>query len=615
MRPNPPRVHLGLNLPSKLRLLSALICGALLALLLYSWDDLAGAQQPGGPDQDPSVSGRPLNAAPGVDYVGSQMCRGCHPDVYENFRKTPMGHSMGFPAEYPRHGEDFQNFKILNKELNRYFEFYRQDSEFFQSEYELDPEDGSEVFRHTEKIDYIIGAGEQGYTYVVRRGDFLFEAPLSFYTSLGTWSFSPGYDFVDIGFSRPITGECIVCHSGKPQVIPKREGLFKDPPFLEMAIGCENCHGPGQLHVAARVEGTPVSGGVDRTIVNPAKLPGGLADNICMSCHQMGDARVLMPGKFFLDFRPGTPLTETLAIFKIPLNRDSPSNLLEHNFAMKLSRCYQETGGSLSCLTCHNPHLRPSPEERPAHYRNKCLTCHQQESCTVPHETRLQQNPPDDCAGCHMPKSSERAIPHSSLTNHRIPRRPEEPIPDSAFHLTTSRLPDLIHLNPSPDGTNKSLPLLTVFQAYGKISPSHPEYKPRHMALMNQLAKTNRDNIAVLTALARTASEKNSPEEIAVAIEHLERAIQLGSASPQVHQLLAKLLIQTGRGPEAVTVLKHGLGLSPYNRDLYKDLAMYFLTEDKIPEALEIIEEALRVAPEDSYMRMLSILASMSDSN
>src|SRR5206468_9346938 len=53
------------------------------------------------------------------------------------------------------------------------------------------------------------------------------------------------------------------------------------------------------------------------SIVNPAKLTPWLVDNICMRCHQSGQARVLQPGKDYSDFRPGAALDDTLSIFLV----------------------------------------------------------------------------------------------------------------------------------------------------------------------------------------------------------------------------------------------------------------------------------------------------------
>jgi len=54
------------------------------------------------------------------------------------------------------------------------------------------------------------------------------------------WDLSPGYEFADYGFNRPMAAGCVVCHSGRPRLARDRNGVYLDPPFQEMAIGCEN---------------------------------------------------------------------------------------------------------------------------------------------------------------------------------------------------------------------------------------------------------------------------------------------------------------------------------------------------------------------------------------
>jgi hypothetical protein len=97
------------------------------------------------------------------------------------------------------------------------------------------------------------------------------------------------------------------------------------------------------------------------SITNPAKLSPWLADNICMSCHQAGDARVLQAGKTYRDVRPGAELDDTLSIFLVPFNRESApkDDLLEHYLSMRLSKCYVKSGGRLGCIVCHDPHVQP----------------------------------------------------------------------------------------------------------------------------------------------------------------------------------------------------------------------------------------------------------------
>jgi len=531
-------------------------------------------------------------------YVGSQACAKCHPAIYDSFSRTDMGRSMSeiTPALIQRMQP---SDKVFDSRLNRHFETYARDGNLYQSEYEL-AGDGKEVFRKTEKIEWIIGSGANGSGAIVRRNDYLFEAPLSFYAKLQRWALSPGYEFADYGFNRPILPGCIACHSGQPQPVLEGNGRFREPPLRELAIGCENCHGPGQTHIAAAQMGSPLG-----TITNPAKLSHWLADNICMSCHQTGDARVLHAGKSYRDFQPGTELDQTLSIFLVPFGRESApkDDLLEHSLSMRLSKCYIKSGGQLSCITCHNPHLQPSAQEAPAYFRQRCLTCHTDKSCAVSISLRQHKTPPDDCAGCHMPKRDLKVISHSVLTNHRIVAEAEEPFPDAAFHMTSPVLPDLVHL--STNSAQENVPPLVLLQAYGQIMLAHTEYRPRYWGVAAQLQAAEPDNVYVLEALADRASQQHTADGAADAIRYLDVAVQNGATNPADFEQLGKLLIVSHRQGEALSILRQGAELFPFDSEIYRLNAQLDFSLNKHQEGCEIVHKAAQNFPQDDGIRDL----------
>lgn len=387
-------------------------------------------------------------------YVGSRVCAGCHRPIFNSFSRTDMGRSMSEVTP-----ELLQTISpsasVFDARLNQHFEVSVHDGGLYQSDFGTGP-GGETIFRESRRIEWIIGAGANGLGGLVTRGGFLYEAPLSYYSKTHSWALSPGYEFGDYGFNRPILAACISCHSGLPRPIPDGNGRFMEPAFQELAIGCENCHGPGAAHVHEMREGSDASSeqAANHSIVNPAKLNPWLADNICMSCHQTGDARVLNPGKNYRDFRPGTPLDDTMSILIVPPQRDAPpqADLLQHYFSMTLSKCYRASR-RLSCITCHDPHVQPAREDAPSYYRGKCLTCHTEKSCAVPLAIRGHKDPPDDCSGCHMPKRDITVISHSSLTNHRIIATAEEPSLTKRFTWPRRNCRIWFISTPCPDGT------------------------------------------------------------------------------------------------------------------------------------------------------------------
>jgi len=540
------------------------------------------------------------SAVPGnTGYVGSRTCAECHQQIYASYSQTDMGRSMSVPSQ-SLIKTIASPIAVDHVRSNREFEVFVRDNQLFQSEFSIGT-DGREIFRDTHKIEWIIGAGANGFGAIVKRDDYLFEAPLSFYSKPGAWALSPGYEFVDYGFSRPILPGCIACHSGRPEAVSHGNGRFGNPPFAELAIGCENCHGPGQKHVSEMLRAEP-SGGGSATIVNPTKLSHWLADNICMSCHQIGDARVLQPDKDYRDFRPGTALKDTLAILTVPPSREKPleSDLLEHYFSMTLSKCYRSSGGRLGCITCHDPHVEPSASEAPAYFRGKCLSCHSEKSCVVPLTLRQRKNPPDDCAGCHMPKRDIKIISHSALTQHRIMAESGEAFPEV---LPTIETPGLKYLNSVP-GQDTPLSPLILLEAYGQVMASHPEYREKYWNLARQLKTAQPDNVAVLKALADWATQQNR-SEARNAIEYLDSAIAHGDTSPTDYEELARLLMANGRTSEVVKLLQRALQDLPYDAEYYRLLGKAFLNLSRASEAHEILAKGAQIFPQDSGIRDL----------
>jgi tetratricopeptide (TPR) repeat protein len=313
---------------------------------------------------------------------------------------------------------------------------------------------------------------------------------------------------------------------------------------------------------------------------------------------------VLQPDKEYKDFRPGTPLDNTLSILMVPPRPESPpqADLLEHYYSMTLSKCYRESGSKLRCISCHDPHAQPSREEAPAYFKTKCLACHTEKSCTLPLEVRQHNTPPDDCAGCHMPKRDVREISHSSITNHRILARADEPFPEAAFHQTTSALPDLIHLNPAPGQKDTPPPAPTLLQAYGELADKHPEYLPRYFALLDQLEQTQPESATVQAALGHKELQEGKLRE---AVTHLQRALEIGPRKTIYYTDLSEALIKLDRSDEAVSVLRQATDLDPFNSVVQRTMIVRLIQLKQYAVAEAAMEAYVERFPEDSFMRQM----------
>lgn len=566
----------------------------------------------------PALSGTPQKPKQSVStngtsdgYIGSSACAQCHAEIFNRYSQTSMGRSMSAITPELLHTIPAEA-SIYDEKIDRHFEVHGQDGKLYQTEFQA--RQGQEpTFRATHQLSWILGSGMNGFGGIVQRDGFLFQAPLSFYSKTNGWALSPGYEFGDYGFSRPILAGCIFCHSGRPRPIAASNGHFEDPPFSELAIGCENCHGPGSTHrtsVLAGGKDLKVKGlrGKDLHIVNPARLIPALANNICMSCHQAGDVRVLKPGKSYQDFRPGTPLDDALSILIIPPTRESPpqADHLEHYYSMTLSKCYRSSGGTMSCITCHDPHVEPSRDAAPQYFAEKCMKCHTDKSCRLAPEARQRTNPPDNCISCHMPQRDVRVIQHSSITNHRILARPDEPFPDITFEQTTSSLHDLIHLNPAPERKTTPLPRLTLLQAYGELSETHPQYSNRYFTVLNELENTEANNALVQSALGHRDLKDG---KFAEAARHLQLSIQIDPRQASVYGDLADALDKLDRHDESLAALQKGIALDPFNPVLQKSLIVQFVQTKRYAEAKTALEQYIEVFPQDDFMRHMLDMA------
>lgn len=519
------------------------------------------------------------NLGSSVTYAGSNACSTCHVRLYESFRRTPMGRSLRSATDPAPARLAPQPVTVAHPKFNRTLRVWSDGKNLYQSESEPG------VFETSHKLEYVIGSGVNGYTYLVRRGDYLTEAPLSYYSKKGVWGLSPGYEGGDFGFSRPATESCIVCHSGRPRPIAGGSGRYEEQAFSEIAIGCENCHGPGSLHVEEKSKGVTQAG----SIVNPAKLPPRLSEQICMNCHQGGDVRVLQPGKTNQDFRPGTWLQETMVIANLA-STQRDSDLLEHHAAMQASRCFAGSQGALRCTTCHDPHVEPAADRKPAYFRARCLTCHETTSCKA--SAPLRHTRADDCIGCHMPKRNVEQVVHSALTNHRIVRTPD------VRRAPASGLPGVVLTN----GTQVSD--ATKLRIYGQLMDKEPRLLQSYLALLGKLAREAPEDPWVLAALGRKELRENDPATLTSSIRHLSAAIEKGFTSPAFEDL-GEALSRAGRLEESVKVLERGIALEPLNPVLYKSLTLRLAALSRYDAARETMKRHVALFPEDSLMREL----------
>ncbi len=543
-------------------------------------------------------AGVPGPSEPAPAYVGDEPCSVCHESEFQSFRRTAMGRTIGRPG-----GDDVLaglagTTEFYSPQVDRHYSVFRRGDRYFHRETQKDS-DGRLLYSAEEALSHAVGSGLNGFSYLLRRGDRLYMSPLTYYTRKTRWDLSPGYARGTFSsFSRPVTVECLVCHSGRPNPVPGTVNAYRDPPFLSLHIGCERCHGPGSEHVERAGDGETDPSKL--AIVNPARLTGTLRDNICDQCHLRGDARVLRPGKTHLDFRAGEPLDETVAVFSVPLEYQGEAfSGISQGERMRASRCWEESRGALGCISCHNPHAEPEPEQRADHYRRSCLGCHQQESCAAPPESRQSTDPPDDCISCHMPASPLEGVPHSIGTDHRISRFPPKS-PASLDELKDRPGGELKHL------TGSELTTRTKALAYAQVARFYTQYRQEGFRLLQQAIREYPDDLDLNETLGLIRLRvSQSGESLAAAALLLQKAVDLGSASGVVHHNLARIRLRQGQVQAAVELLRKGIEFEPHHSPASALLAEIYLRSGYPDQARKVAEGALAYNPGDAELRRM----------
>ena len=214
-------------------------------------------------------------------------------------------------------------------------------------------------------IDWVFGAGDQGVTPVARIGQRWLEHRISYYPRRDRFDLTLGHQpglsksaeaAIGIEQSPSTIRNCFGCHAT----------VSADLEVKRAGVECIRCHPGASEH--ARGMGAPV---------NPAKVPAAEQLGICAECHRL------------------TPPNG---------NTTDPMNVRFQPLRLALSKCYR--AGKLVCTTCHPAH-EDARKADAAFYREKCLQCH-----ASPHRIK------EDCAGCHMPKSSP--APYLSFSDHFI---------------------------------------------------------------------------------------------------------------------------------------------------------------------------------------------------
>ncbi len=333
-----------------------------------------------------------VSAETQTGYVGAKVCAGCHAAIAGHQKQSNMALSWRKSVPYSADKEEGGASYHFTQDVLRVSLPARPMATF--------------------PVEAMVGGPRHGVSFLVRlqelNGLKLARAPLIEARYLrsadsGNLVLSPGFPAEQpvsyetaIGrvLSPSFEKKCLSCH-GSPQYTGAREA----------GVQCEECHGPGQAHLAAVAKSQPA-----KVIINPAKLSNDQSLELCARCHA-GFGELI------------DPLPDDVLI----------SNQVT---AMRNSECYIQSGQGFSCLTCHDPHADArSNDPRPV---KTCLGCHASAAVKA---AVCPINAKDDCIRCHMPTQRKGAF---ELVDHWIrvhPKKGSSPVTaERQTHVRPRRL-------------------------------------------------------------------------------------------------------------------------------------------------------------------------------
>ncbi len=465
--------------------------------------------------------------------------------------------------------------------------------------------DGTTLYDQSVAVDYAIGSGQRGISFISDQGGAMYQSPLTWYAHGERWDLSPGYHpGQHQRFERRIGQGCLNCHVGRTETKSGGGELFASPPFVETGLGCERCHGPGAEHIAKHREQRPTP----ETIVNPRRLSPAARESVCYQCHLHGRERILQPGRWENDFRPGDLVSDIwLVLVDERPPRQGPARAVSQSEQIVASRCAQASQGAFGCISCHDPHGIPAPEERVDFYRQKCLDCHSEgtKGCALPDSERRAQSPLDSCIDCHMPRGLSADVPHTAQTDHRLLRDPSRTAAQMPSHEGRRPVPFQPAQFPVSQTEIERGWGLTLQRMAGQRW--QPALAQNSSGMLTPYSGNGSTDLATLNAQSLNALVMGNTE---AARDYAERARQLDPHCEPTLEVLSIIEEQLKHDDAALQLAESFLALNPWSATQHQRRARLLQRLGRPREALAAADAALRINPQllavrDQLIRLL----------
>ncbi|MGD9636157.1 MAG: multiheme c-type cytochrome [Pirellulales bacterium] len=409
----------------------------------------------------------PSDSVRSATYVGGQTCAKCHQGEFQLWHGSHHDRAMEVATEESVLGDfndaEFERLGVTTK-------FFRRDGKFMVNT------EGPDGENHDYEIKYTFGI-DPLQQYMVEFPDGRVQVlRVSWDTNRKRWfevtppdvpneRLLPGDPLHWTGVAQNWNTTCAECHSTN---LEKNYDLVTDTyktTFSEIDVSCEECHGPGSVHVELANRWSPlwdrnVGYGLSnlKTVANTAQI------ETCAKCHSRRHA-------LHADFRPGRPLLDYYEPTVL-----SPG--LYHPDGQILDEVYEYSSfleskmhaNRVRCSDCHDPHslkLKFSGNKL-------CTQCHIAGKYDTPtHHHHPAESAGASCIACHMGTQMYMVVDERHDHSFRVPR------PDLTVEFGVPNTCNKCHNLPheTPEWAAE-----TVRKWYGDKRPDDPHWGPAFAA-------------------------------------------------------------------------------------------------------------------------------------
>jgi predicted CXXCH cytochrome family protein len=390
------------------------------AVLAWAWIDSV----------PPAIAANPT-------FVGRQKCAECHQTEYHQWLGSDHDRAMEVATEKTVLG-DFNNTQFEYQGVTT--RFFRRDGKYW-----VNTEGPDGEFRDYE-VKYTFGVRPlqqymvefpDGRVQVLRESWDVKNKKWFYVTPPDVLNerILPGDPLHWTGIGQNWNTTCADCHSTDIHKNYDPEKNTYHTTWQEINVSCEECHGPGSVHVDLAQRWSPFW---DRNI--GYGLPHLKDKNLnvqletCAKCH----ARRYQVHE---DFRPGRPFFDhyqptTLAEGLYQADGQILDEVYEYNSFIQ-SKMH---ANRVRCTDCHNPHSLKLKFEG----NRLCAQCHEPAKFDTPaHHHHTAGTPGAECVNCHMPTRTYMVIDERRDHSFRVPR------PDISAAIGTTNACNDCHTKPN----------------------------------------------------------------------------------------------------------------------------------------------------------------------